>query len=325
LEYTFGRNSLEWSPLNIYFSEALYDSPGHFLFYVPHLNPAADPLPERQLLSSAAMIRTKVTPTPNLRDNASLEALFTLENGRITVADYYPSPTQSGANSIGRTGIYAHATFENGIPIRRQVDVDGDGVFERDETYTFDPALAPLVNTPAEAAALYKELFGSLPFAPGLFLSKVTLDTDGDTFPNFTEEYRENGAKTSRWHGAASSMDTTFTRYDSTQKEVTFRYDHDKTVVIRFEGDTPVSLTKDGITSPVSKFPGEDYPTDAFYWIYWIGTTELSPANQRQVAAALKALPQNAVSITNYVEDGRRRRIFLVAMGQFCFGELIDE
>jgi hypothetical protein len=177
------------------------------------------------------------------------------------------------------------------------------------------------MNRPAEAASLYKEIFGALPFAPGLFLSKVTLDTDGNTVPDFTDESRENGGKTSRWHGDGDGnlLEFAVTNSDGTvTKEALFRYDRGKAVTIRFENDSPVALTKDGITAPVARIAGTGHS-------YWIGDAALPPADQRRVAAALAALPPNTVSLTDYAGEDGSHRVFLAAIGEYRFGEVIDE
>jgi hypothetical protein len=336
LEYSFGRTSLSWTPLAIRFSEALYDSPGTFLFYYPVIVTDPNPLTERLLLSNAGWIRAKVTPASTFRTVAeeSMEVLFTLENGRAIVADYYPWPAQSWGRAGDRVGIYAHAVFSQGILTRRSVDVDGDGIFEREETYVFDPPKASRILGSLDAAALYRELFGSMPFAPGLYCSKVTLDLDGDTVADFTEEYLENNGKISRWTASGESAaspgwSVSHIRYGthdgvdleggvdpgSVQTEVHFRYGGG-TVIIHLHDGLPVSLTRDGRRTAVTSV-GTD--------TYWIGDDTPGPRERAAIRAALAALPPNTVTIGDYDTNGTRLRAYLARIGDYKFGEFVDE
>jgi hypothetical protein len=315
LEYSFGRATLAWTPLTIRFSEALYDCPGNYLFYLPTLNPDANPLPERLLLAQASWIRAKVTPAPTFRNDESMEVLFTLENGRATVADYYPWPAQSWGRAGDRVGIFARATFTNGILTHRQVDVDGDGIFEREETYVFDPPQARRVMDSLEAAALYRELFGTMPFAPGLYCARVTLDLDGDAIPDFTEEYQEAGGRVSRWTGV------TYTRAPATpegsrESEARFTYGGLPPVLVQLRDDKPVSITREGRRTPVIALNDTTY---------WIGTTVPTSAERALLLATLAAVPRDSITIGDYDVDVERRRVFLASIGEFKFGEFVDE
>lgn len=55
--------------------------------------------------------------------------------------------------------MYARAVFENGFPVMRSVDNDGDGVFETTETFGYDPE-NKMHRTPEEQNQVMTNLFG---------------------------------------------------------------------------------------------------------------------------------------------------------------------
>ena len=95
--------------------------------------------------------------------------------------------------------VYARTLFNNGAPDIRTVDSDGDGMFETTEQYAFDRGNVLKVHTFEEERKVMENLFGMAIDDGGFYVSMISVDRNGDTIPDFTEEYLPNGGKIASW------------------------------------------------------------------------------------------------------------------------------
>jgi hypothetical protein len=300
LDFTFGRDALAWTPVYLYLSPVLFDCPGEYRFFIPEL-PVYTEMPTLRLfIARASQVVIDLERSPRGEPRV---ARFTLQSGQALHGDYYRSQR-----------LYATGDFTGGILTRRSVDVEGKGLFEQTEEYRFDPSNT---NTPPPDPHLYGELFGALPYPPGLALSRITLDYDGDTKPDYEVAYRTDGSTVSRWYEREG--EERFTRLPpggpdapGERHETTFTYGPDyRTVTIRFEEGTPVALVRDGVSQSVTKAEGLNF--------YWIGSG-YDPLEAPALHRFLEDTGRNGVYI--YEDNGRRH--LLVRSGHYRFGEGID-
>ncbi|MDR3311715.1 MAG: hypothetical protein LBS64_01085 [Spirochaetaceae bacterium] len=290
---TFRRGGLAWTPVNIYLSPVLFNAPGEFHFFIPEPVPRVDPLIQRHLFAAAG------TVTVALEGPAGRRVVFTQVNGQPAYGEYFHGST-----------LFARAEFTGGILTLRRVDTDGDGIFERLEEYRFDQT-APVLDA-AESVVLYAGLFGSLAFPAGLYCAKITLDFDGDTLADFSEEHTLEGGTISRWwRGGELEQSHTLDRAGRTAESVFVYGPERRQVRVRYQDDEPVELIREGTQIPVTRAENCDF--------YWIG--QPSPDDALALNQAVKNVKENGV----FVFEGEENRIFVVRAGVYSFGELVHE
>ena len=103
-------------------------------------------------------------------------------------------PVQS---TYAKNGIpYANAIFEGGHILYRSVDKNSDGLYELTEYYNFDTFNHLNFINEEDRILLYEELFGTIDALEGLYLSKISIDDNNDEIPECSEEFFDNGKKT---------------------------------------------------------------------------------------------------------------------------------
>ena len=123
----------------------------------------------------------------NSFENDSASVKFSLLNGRPFSADYFEN---------GR--LYAHAQFiEEAGEIVRNVDKDGDGVFEIVEIYARNDG--SIIISDQDMEAMTKNIWGIPMDDSVLYLRMIQIDTNLDTKPDFTEEYQTLGGRITSW------------------------------------------------------------------------------------------------------------------------------
>lgn len=130
--------------------------------------------------------------------------------------------------------LYAHAQFTK--PLTRNVDRDGDGIFETTEIYADNDGSVIVSKEDSDAAT--QNIWGSPVARPLIYLQMIQIDQNGDTIPDFIEEYWTLGGRRATWDS----------NFDGEWNE---RY----TVFPRKPGDSLVELTEFYILSNDKKVP----------------------------------------------------------------------
>ena len=308
-QYRFIDDEFEWTPLTLFPSEMLETALDGFQFFVPRpKTDTVDLIDESQLMNAAVAVT--VTAGGSNYDTAQ----FSVLNGKFQTASYYQESKQS-----------AELRFKDGFPDYRLVDSDGDGRFERTEYYRFSPAGDFPHLTQDDSAGLYMELFAGLPFPEGVYLSKVLLDTDLDTTPDFQMEYTEKGTVLT-W-GNPENWSVRYTTYiDSKNTEASFRLSGSQNLVTVFmENTVPVRVTvqNTGSESPVIRDMAV-IPSGNVYWLGEPGDETLA----QLVLQVFAADPRQGVCHiveSEPDETGFIRRITAVKIENTCFGVIHND
>ncbi|MBR1722926.1 MAG: hypothetical protein IJ727_10665, partial [Treponema sp.] len=227
--------------------------------------------------------------------------------------------------------IYALAQFENGIPVQRKVDMNGDGLFETVEYYAYAKDGNEVFSSAAEELQVMTNLFGSPSSGTGFYIKKITLDRNGDTIPDFTEEYLA-GNKGDKVAGKISSWDTNddgswdvqYIKYPSSDKsklleEAKFHQPLSNSVVtVTSENGIP-SFVKEG-EKVLSVTRGEE---PNFYWISKADGKE----SEKIISEKINQIGEQGVSTIVDVEGiGIKRRFLAVRIEKLIFAlEIPDE
>ncbi|MBQ4378909.1 MAG: hypothetical protein II821_06905 [Treponema sp.] len=164
--------TLSWSPFSVEVNPSLKNSLNSD-FFVPVLSDInKNPVSGDNLLKAALSYEI---PSKE-REGAVIKV--SLLNGTAQIASY----------SVGEK-IYAMAAFEKGIPVSRKLDIDGDGLFETTEYYGFSASGNENFISAGDEMQIMTNLFGSPARGTGFYVKKITVDRNGDTVPDFTEEY----------------------------------------------------------------------------------------------------------------------------------------
>ena len=177
LKITLIAETLAWTPFTVVPNLSIKNSLD-FDFFVPSVSSGSE-----NSVSGTQLLKSALNYTIPSRERAGAVIQVSLLNGVAQIASY----------SVGDK-IYAMAQFENGIPVSRKLDSDGDGLFETTEFYGYSPDFygteteAKFIST-SDEMQIMTNLFGSPATGTGFYVKKITVDQNGDTIPDFTEEY----------------------------------------------------------------------------------------------------------------------------------------
>lgn len=235
----------------------------------------------------------------NERDGAMIH--FSMLSGVYYAADYL----------LGGK-VYAHAQFTS--PLVRNVDRDGDGIFETTEIY------APLENGMAfsqeDLDAATQNIWGSPVPNPSIFLKMIQIDRNGDTRADFSEEYFSGGGRISTWDldydGEWDSRHTIFPKGDAEFDErseifVMNSSGERRLVSLNFLRGEPLQISLDGKSLPVTK--GAE---DCFYWIGEAGTRTQERNTKSSMARARIGV------VEQFEDDGRYIQAILIDKNIFA-------
>ncbi len=269
----------------------------------------ADFLTLEKLVANAHEI---VVPSSE-RDNAKIK--FTMSNGLIAAADY----TENGV-------LYARAQFEKGEPVLRVIDSNCDGEFETTEFYAEDSDGSMEVYSFVEEESIMRNLFGVPSAGKKYYLRMVQVDTagDGDSVPDFTEEYFPRGGKISSWDtdgdgkwDVRSVTRSTELNADGTAKpreeESSFYNERGQLVTVTSVGGVPVSVVTGEESFAVVR--------DVKYNFYWIGRTGTSEESEK-VLRELKDVEEQGKSI---IVDFGNERVIGIRVGTMNYGMFVAE
>ena len=225
---------------------------------------------------------------------------------------------QSAVYSLNEV-IYAQAFFEEGIPLFRAVDRDDDGIFETTETYAVDND-EKIEMSAEDSSLLMTSLYGYPMERNGLYIKMIQIDQNGDTKPDFTEEYLEGNGKITSWDSDNDGYwDTRYVRYPKTSDGILVEDSmfylipgRILTTVTCADGE-PVKIVSDEIEYGVTK--GE---SSGFYWVGNAGST----ADEEAAVSSLEKLNRQGECLV--VESGNSR-ILSIKVADFMFGRLIPQ
>ncbi len=214
--------------------------------------------------------------------------------------------------------MYAQTQFYDGLPEFRTVDMDGDGLFETTETYGYDKEQK--FNSKEDELQIMQNLFGELLENPGIYIKMVQIDMNGDTIPDYTEEYTAGEGKIASWDFDADGMwDTRYIKSplgaDKTLTEEAQFYDPftKELVSVVSKNGKPYSVSKNKKTENVIKAKN--------YNLYWIG----SEGTDSDAEKILKTVNQSSLMSVCTVVQNQLKRMLAVRVGQFVFGQILPE
>ena len=302
LDFNLVAETLRWTPFVMQPVESVKTSL-QFDFFFPVIQPELVPVSAVELLHSSS----NYTLPSSERNNALITV--SVLDGVAQIARYTVDGT-----------MYAQTQFDNGIPVVRVVDADGDGLFETTEFYGYSPDRKQTVLSEADEMQVITNLFGSPSSGTGFYVRMIQIDTNGDTIADFTEEYLDGEGKIASWDTTGDGKwNMRYIKRPKSEDGILYEeslFHHPLTnleVKVSFENGLPVQV-QDGsrvLAVAPSNFPG-------FYWVGTKGTDE----NARKILDALSQMADQGVSV---IAGNGKERILGIRIGKMCFGEMIAE
>ena len=304
LHFNVVADTLRWSPFAMD-TVPLIKTRLNLDFFFPQMNDDIPPVSAPELLHASSSY--------TLPSQERQGALIT-----VTLLDGVAQTAQYAVNDV----LYAQTQFENGIPVVRAVDTDNDGLFETVEFYGFSPDRKQTVLSSADEMQIVANVFGSPSAGTGFYVRMIQIDTNGDTVPDFTEEYLDGEGKISSWDtNNDGNWDVRYVKYaaaeDGVLREESFFHQPltDSVVSVAFENGNPVSVRDGNRTLAVVRTN-----RDGFYWIGERGADE----NAQKIMQTVNQTAGQGVSII--VENAAtKERMLGVRIGAMIFGEMLPE
>ena len=266
-------------------------------FYVPYISKEiALPLPQ-ELIDKASSFDLPVTE----RDDAKI--VYTLSGGNIVFAEFYENNKR-----------YAYCDFSNEEALVRYVDYDNDGSFETTEFYAQIPFAQDGLKT-EENSRIISSVFNFIDGRSDLYLRKIQIDSNANTFSEFSEEYLEYGGKVTVWDNDDNGLpDCQYIRYPQKEGESlieeTLYFDSNglQILSLTIADGVPVKMNAEG--SEVMVYAGQ---AENIYWIDQKG----SPDDETSVLEFVsKGLEQGKIDIFNFEE--KRISVIKVGSSYYC-------
>ena len=293
LTMNFFNNDLSFSPFD-FVTDNIFARTG-VEFFVPFISSdVAVPLPQ-ELIKTANSFELPIAE----RDNARI--VYTISGGQLVFAEFFEQNKK-----------YAHCDLSSEV-IVRQVDYDNDGYYETTEYYAEIPETAP-ESAYDDSKALVSKIFSFLGEQPELYLRKVQIDDNANTFCEFAEEYLEYNGKITTWDNDDNGLpDCQYIRYpkapgDSLIEE-TIYFDSNglKKLSLSIADGVPLKM-KDG-DSEVMVYSGEH---EFLYWIDFKGSFEMEAAVMEYCSNGIE---QGRIDIVEY----KNERISVIKVGAYYF------
>ncbi len=308
LKFVLLAETLAWSPFTIEADGSLKETLGAE-FFIPMLKNDSE-----SSVSGQDLLRASLSYTIPSRERDGAVIQVSLLNGVAQMASY----------SVGDK-IYAMAQFEKGIPVSRKLDVDGDGLFETSEYYGFSRNPNENFISTNDEMQIMTNLFGSPAYGTGFYVKKITVDRNGDTVADFTEEYvpgtvgDKKPGKVSSWDtNGDGKWDVQYVKHPSMldgklREEAKFHKPlTDSVVTVYSENGIPVFVQTGSEMLSVTK--GEK---GNFYWISDCGTKK----EEENITNEINQVAEQGVSMI--VESGKnaeKRRFLAVRIEKMIFG-----
>ncbi len=300
LTFNLVAETLSWSP----FAMKADDTVSSVLsldFFIPDVVSESKSVSGEMLLRSALDYEIPSSERENAVINVSLL------NGVPQIASY----------SVNKK-IYAVAHFKDGIPVTRSVDTDGDEMFETVESYGFTSPDSQNFVSKTDEMQIMTNLFGSPDSGSGIYVKMIQVDRNGDTIPDFTEEYTDGKGKISSWDlDADGNWDVRYVKYpydeasDLIEDSCFHQPLSNSVVTVTSKNGIPFKVTDGDMVMSVSKGNGNN-----FYWIGETGTLD----DEKKITSSVNQIREQGVSL---MVENKNERFLSVRIGKMIFGEKI--
>ncbi len=266
-------------------------------FYIPYISKdVAIPLPQ-ELIEKASSFELPITE----RDDAKI--VYTLSGGNLVFAEFY-----EGSNR------YAYCDFTKGTTIARFVDYDNDGKFETTELYAEIPYAQDGLRSD-ENSRIVSSVFNFIDGRNDIYLRKIQIDSNANTFSEFSEEYLEYGGKVTVWDNDDNGLpDCQYIRYPKKEGEslleesLYFDSNGLQILSLTLADGIPVKMNAEG--SEVMVYAGQ---SENLYWIDQKGDADEESAVLDFVKHDLE---QGRIDIFDYEEE--RISVIKVGSSYYC-------
>jgi len=296
---TLADETFNWAPFSMEVPDILRIAPG-CVFYVPVVK--AEPAVSKTALLKAASGWEKPSSE---RENGTI--VYSMQDGIPETADSYAG---------GK--LYAHTVFSKGIPATRSIDNDGDGIFETTETFGYDSP--SVVHSSARENGDTAPELKELSAVPGVYVKMIQIDVDGDTVPDFTEEYLADGGKITSWdNDGDGSWDVRYERFPQKTGEnlvetASFYVPPEKKpVTVTSYNGIPVKVVSGNFSYTVTEGSADG--------LYWIGT-EGDPEDEKKAVGMLNQAAAQGVSL---IVDTGTKRLLAVRVGDRSYVEILPD
>ncbi|MBP5284172.1 MAG: hypothetical protein J6Y93_05855, partial [Treponema sp.] len=297
--------TLNYSPFGMKPNEVIKNSLGTDFFFPFVISPVPD------LYSGDALNRCALYYEIPSDERPGARIRFSLLDGVPQIIRYYENDV-----------MYAQTQCENGYPQIRIVDKDGDGLFETTEFYAMTDKVKQspgklsfsTFHSAEDSLQIIRNLYGFEYGNSGLYLKMIQIDQNGDTIPDFTEEYAENEGKTSSWDfDNDGNWDVRYVKHPQSgdgilREESLFHEPFTNQVKsVLFENSKPVKVFDGKTELPVVKGKAN------LYWLGKKGNDEISD----------EILKQNLSQGVCIIVETRESRALAVKFGKFIFGGIL--
>ncbi len=306
VEFSLVREVLQWTPVLMEKDYFITEKTGFDFFFPAVKN-------NIQFVSNESLVASCSSFSMDSKEQENARIAFTVLDGKVECADY----TRNGV-------LYAHAQFENNLPVLRSYDADNDGVFETTEYYSIDENEI-FVHSAEDERSIMTKLFGVPSEKARFYLSLVQVDTDRDSVPDFTEEYSSSGEQISSWDTDGDgkwnvrNIRFAFDEKDGNVEEEALFYDFslDKIITIHYSNGIPVAVAEGNEVFDIEK--------DKVWNFYWIGLKkEHSDEFYSQLAEkALEELNKSSSNGESLIVESENVRILAVKCNSLYAGKEI--
>lgn len=295
LVFNFLHDDFEFSPFD-FVTDNVFARTGAS-FYIPNISKeVAIPLPQ-ELVEKASSFELPVTE----RDDAHI--LYTLSEGHIVFAEFYEHNNR-----------YAYCDFSKEASIIRVVDYDNDGRFETTEIFAEIPSAQEGLRS-EENERIISSIFNFIDGRSDIYLRKIQIDENANTFCEFSEEYLEYGGRITIWDNDDNGLpDCQYIRYPQKEGESlieeTLYFDSNglQILSLTLADGAPVKMNANG--SEVMVYAGD---SENLYWIDQKGNLDEEAAIFNFVE---KGINQGSIDIFDFEEE--RISVIKVGSSYFC-------
>lgn len=302
LTFNLIAETLRWTPFRVNSDSSVKENLG-VDFFKPVLSD------EKEIISGEELLKAALNYEMPSKERENSVIKVSLLNGEAQIATYSESDK-----------VYAVAQFENGIPVLRTVDADGDGMFETTEMYGFSRSMSQNYISVNDEMQIMTNLFGSPAHGTGFYVKKIQIDRNGDTVPDFIEEYTEGKGKISSWDlDSDGNWDVRYVRLPETSdrkiiEEASFHQPLSNSLVtVVSENGIPVSVKAGNQILEVKK--GN---TQNFYWIedetHRYGTS----SDEEKIREKINLIADQGVST---IVENENERFLAVRIEKMIFAE----
>ena len=266
-------------------------------FYIPNISKeVALPLPQ-EIIDRASSFELPITE----RDNGRI--IYTLSGGQIVFAEFYEANNR-----------YAYCDFSKEDSLVRFVDYDNDGTFETTEFYSQIPFGQDGLKTD-DNDRVVTSVFNFIDNRNDIYLRKIQIDHNQNTFSEFSEEYLEYNGKITIWDNDDNGLpDCQYIRYPQKEGESlieeTLYFDSNGLQIISLTTADGIPLKMNAEGSEVMVYAGD---SPDLYWIDQKGTDDAEAAILEYVS---KGFSQGIIDLFDYEET--RISIIKVGSAYYC-------